>query len=238
MPTPSVSGTSICTWAMWERFQIGSNRPLAKRRARMFWRRLLAEEVVDAEDLLLGEDLVDRVVELAGADSRSVPNGFSMMIREPSTSPASPINPISPQRRRRRDAQVVQQPGLGPELRAAASTAAGEQRRVGVGDVDVAEAAGRTPRSCSALKSRRPNSSQASQGERAELLVAHLRAGGADDPERRQQPRLAEVAAVRAAACAWRGRPVAPNRTITFGDMFSFRGFARCVSEKTTSGSP
>ena len=45
-------------------------------------RRLLAEEVVDAEDLLLGEGLVQRGVE-RGALARSVPNGFSMMIREP-----------------------------------------------------------------------------------------------------------------------------------------------------------
>ena len=48
------------------RFQIGSNRPLAKR-TRMFWRRLFAQEVVDAEDLLFVEDLVHRTVELDGA---------------------------------------------------------------------------------------------------------------------------------------------------------------------------
>jgi len=27
---------SICTWSMWLRFQIGSNSPLAKRKAKMF----------------------------------------------------------------------------------------------------------------------------------------------------------------------------------------------------------
>ncbi len=36
MPIESVSGTSISTWSMCWRFQIGSNRPLAKRSARMF----------------------------------------------------------------------------------------------------------------------------------------------------------------------------------------------------------
>ena len=54
--------------------------------------RLLAEEVVDAEDLLLVEDLVHGVVERPGALARSVPNGFSMMIRERSTSLASAIS--------------------------------------------------------------------------------------------------------------------------------------------------
>ena len=52
---------------MWLRFQIGSNRPLAKRKARMFWRRLLPQEVVDPVDLLLGEGLVERGVEGPGA---------------------------------------------------------------------------------------------------------------------------------------------------------------------------
>ena len=32
---PIRSGTSICTCEMWSRFQIGSNRPLANRNARM-----------------------------------------------------------------------------------------------------------------------------------------------------------------------------------------------------------
>ena len=40
------------------RFQMGSNRPFAKRKARMFWAASLAEEVIDAEDLVLREDLV------------------------------------------------------------------------------------------------------------------------------------------------------------------------------------
>ncbi len=42
---------------------------------------LLAEVVVDAEDLVFVEDLVDLVVEGAGAESRSWPKGFSMMVR-------------------------------------------------------------------------------------------------------------------------------------------------------------
>ena len=52
-------------------------------------RRLLAEEVVDAEDLLLVEDLV-HVAFSSRALSRSVPNGFSMITRARSARPASP----------------------------------------------------------------------------------------------------------------------------------------------------
>ena len=49
---------------------------------------LFAEIVVDAEDLVFGEDLVDLVGELARADSRSWPKGFSMMVR---TQPVSSV---------------------------------------------------------------------------------------------------------------------------------------------------
>ena len=52
-------------------------------------RRLLAEEVVDAEDLVLVEDLVDASLS-SRADARSVPNGFSMITRARSARPASP----------------------------------------------------------------------------------------------------------------------------------------------------
>ena len=51
-------------------------------------RRLLAKEMVDAEDLLLVENLVQLCVQRT-AVSRSVPNGFSMMIREPLARSAS-----------------------------------------------------------------------------------------------------------------------------------------------------
>ena len=49
---------------MWLRCQIGSKRPLAKRKDVL--RRLLAEEVVDPEDLVLVEDLVQLAVQLPG----------------------------------------------------------------------------------------------------------------------------------------------------------------------------
>jgi hypothetical protein len=51
-------------------------------------RRLLTQEVVDAEDLILGKDLVQLAFS-ATALFKSVPNGFSMMMRERSTRPAS-----------------------------------------------------------------------------------------------------------------------------------------------------
>ena len=51
-------------------------------------RRLLAEEMVDAENLVLGEHLMQPALS-AIALSRSVPNGFSMMMREPLARSAS-----------------------------------------------------------------------------------------------------------------------------------------------------
>ncbi len=52
------SGTSIWTWSMKLRFQMGSNRPLAKRERENVLRGLLAEEVVDPENLLFLEHFV------------------------------------------------------------------------------------------------------------------------------------------------------------------------------------
>jgi hypothetical protein len=51
-------------------------------------RRLLAEEVVDPEDLLFLKTLCSSAFS-AFAEARSVPNGFSMMIRLRATRPAS-----------------------------------------------------------------------------------------------------------------------------------------------------
>ena len=34
---PICSATVICTWSTYRRFQIGSNIPLANRKAKMFW---------------------------------------------------------------------------------------------------------------------------------------------------------------------------------------------------------
>ena len=74
---------------MWSRFQIGSNSPLAKRKARMFsaaslprkWsmRKICSSAKVSCSDAFSSCAL-----------ARSVPNGFSMMIRARSTRPASP----------------------------------------------------------------------------------------------------------------------------------------------------
>ena len=50
---------------------------------------LLAQEVIDAKDLVLGEDLVHGRVEQDRGSARSVPKGFSMMMRARSVSSAS-----------------------------------------------------------------------------------------------------------------------------------------------------
>ena len=114
------------------------------------------------------------------------------MIRASLDQPGLADQPDQAERRLRRDAQVEQQRRLGPELPRGGVDRAGEQRRVGVGDVDVAEAL----REVLALLGAEAAAAEVVaglQGERPEVVVAHLRAGGADDAERRQQARLAEV---------------------------------------------
>ena len=73
---------------MWLRCQIGSNKPVGEPEGQDVLRRLLPEEVVDPEDLLLLEDPVQLLVERPD-EARSVPNGFSMMIRLRATRSAS-----------------------------------------------------------------------------------------------------------------------------------------------------
>ena len=75
-------------------------------------RRLLAEEMIDAEDLLLGEHLVQLARSATTALARSVPNGFSMMMREPLDQARFAQHPDRRQRRVRRHAQVVQAAAL------------------------------------------------------------------------------------------------------------------------------
>ena len=77
---------------MWLRFQIGSNRPLAKRKARMFCaaslpRKWSIRKICSSAKVSCSAALSARAL------ARSVPNGFSMMIRERSTSPASRERP-------------------------------------------------------------------------------------------------------------------------------------------------
>ena len=63
-------------------------QPVGETEGKDVLRRFLAEEVVDPEDLVFGEDLMQFGIQRT-ALARSVPNGFSMMICERSTSPAS-----------------------------------------------------------------------------------------------------------------------------------------------------
>ncbi len=94
------------------RLQIGSNRPLANRNAR---RRLLPEEVVDAEDLALTEGLVHHGVE----PDRAVQIAAERLLHDDS----GPIDQARlPQRLDdregcpRRDAEVVEATGTLPQL--------------------------------------------------------------------------------------------------------------------------
>ena len=73
---------------MWLRCQIGSNRPLANRNARMFWAASLPRKWSIRK---IWSSLNTRCSCLfrSLADARSVPNGFSMMIRLRATRSAS-----------------------------------------------------------------------------------------------------------------------------------------------------
>ena len=71
------------------RFQMGSNSPLANRKARMFWaasfpRKWSMRYTWSSSKTSCTTALSRRAL------TRSVPKGFSMMIRDRSVSPASP----------------------------------------------------------------------------------------------------------------------------------------------------
>ncbi len=79
---------SIWMWSMKLRFQMGSNKPLAKRNARMFCaaslpRKWSMRKIWDSSKVSCTKSLS------ATALSKSVPNGFSITTRERSTRLAS-----------------------------------------------------------------------------------------------------------------------------------------------------
>ena len=80
---------SIWTWSMWSRFQIGSNSPLANLNARMFRAASLPKKW-SIRKIWSSVNAVRSVALSALALRRSVPNGFSTMIRDLSVSPAWP----------------------------------------------------------------------------------------------------------------------------------------------------
>ena len=74
---------------MWSRFQIGSNSPLANRNAKMFCaasfpRKWSIRKTCSSSKIRCTVSLSARAL------ARSVPNGFSMMIRDRSTRSALP----------------------------------------------------------------------------------------------------------------------------------------------------
>ncbi len=70
------------------RFQIGSNSPFANRKARMFCAASLPRKWSIRKTCDSSKTSCTRALRIL-AESRSVPNGFSMMIRDRSTSPAA-----------------------------------------------------------------------------------------------------------------------------------------------------
>ncbi len=77
------------------RFQIGSNRPLAKRKARMFWAASFPRKWSIRKTW--SSSNVRRTTRLsARALCRSVPNGFSMITRARSVNPARSSDSTTP----------------------------------------------------------------------------------------------------------------------------------------------
>ncbi len=72
---------------MWLRFQIGSNNPLAKRKARMLSAASLPRKW-SMRKIWFSVNVACSAALSLRALRRSVPNGFSMTIRERSASPA------------------------------------------------------------------------------------------------------------------------------------------------------
>ena len=79
---------SIWMWSMKLRFQIGSNRPLANRKARMFWAASLPRKW-SIRKICRSSKVWCSLALSSTALCRSVPNGFSITTRESSTRLAS-----------------------------------------------------------------------------------------------------------------------------------------------------
>ncbi len=209
-----VSGTSICTWSMWLWFQIGSNSPLAKRNARMLsaasfprkWsmRKICSSVNVECSDALS-----------AVALRRSVPNGFSRMIRERSARPARPS--VWTTRWPRSAARSGS--AAGAECRRAA-LGLGDRRRQTVGD----HCPGRRGRACARSAShsrvgepagwrtrRRPDGRPCGTSRRRARRARCRRSGTSGIS------RLATGAAGPGSSLRRARSPVAPNSTITCG---------------------
>src|SRR4051794_19899939 len=93
------------------RFQIGSNNPLAKRNARMFCAGSLPRKW-SMRKIWSSEKTSCSLAFSATALFRSVPNGFSMMMRERSTRPASANRRTGRQGGIGRHAEIVHAPVL------------------------------------------------------------------------------------------------------------------------------
>ena len=178
-------------------------------------RRLLAQEVVDAEDLLARRTSRGARALSSRALRRSVPNGFSMMIRERSTRSASASICTTGQRRAGRHAEVVQSPRVVAELvlgllrrRRAAPTARRPWARTAGVDPKAAHSAGVTVAA--------GELAAGPLGEGAEPVVVEVVQRRADDPARRHSPARWRCSRPGSSLRLARS-PVAPNSTMTCG---------------------
>ena len=197
---------------MCSRFQIGSNRPFAKRSARMFSTDSLPRKW-SIRKTSASRRPRGRPRSARAADARSVPNGFSMITRARSVELRS--RRASRRRRERggRDREVVE---------AARPAADLLLRPRDGGDEVVVRAAVEAVEERDAVPLAPPTAalSSATRAVRADLLLPELRPRRADDAEPLgHQARDSEVEEARRILRLARS-PVAPNRTTTwFGGL-------------------
>src|SRR6516165_12379955 len=196
------------------RFQTGSNRPLAKRRARMLSTDSLPRKW-SIRNTCDSPKWACTVAFKARAEARSVPNGFSMMIRDPGARPAAPSMPTVGSKAAGGTARWNSRPGA-PPIWCSARLMASTSGRVRTG-------------SALANESRRANACQAAP---VGLVVPNSATAWracsrncSSVMRRREEPMIWYLSGTRPAPARWnspgsslrRARsPVAPNMTMTW----------------------
>ena len=196
------------------RFQTGSNRPLANRKAKMLSTDSLPRKW-SIRNTCDSSKIACTVLFSVWAEARSVPNGFSMMTRDPGARPAVPSMVTVDSKATGGMARWKSRPGEPPIARSARSMAA----------VNGAASA----RSALANESVRWNACQAAPvGLLIPKLAIAWRARSRNcSPVRfpREEPMIWYLSGIRPAAARWNSpgsslrlarSPVAPNKTMTW----------------------
>ncbi len=187
---------------------------LAKRKYEQVLHRLLAEVVVDAEDRLLGEDLVQRRVELLGRLRGRARTASPPRPARSSAQPDAREALDHGREQRRRDREVV---ARALPRRPSASAQRGERRGVAVVAVDVARAAPRACRTTASSTVARAPPRLSCARSRSCVVVPVLRRD-ADRPARRAVRAHHRLRAPGRSSCTrgrrWRRRDDAARRRV------------------------